>query len=179
MIKFTKILFSISFLINVSCANLREYKEPDFQPIDDVRKIEGEYDNVPFNIKNQSYATFNNVIDWRKKKSDTIKFSSVSLKVLNDKLIQFNFANKTGNIKSVTAKYKVKKDGFVSLKNSNFKLTGLPYIFGGYELNKVEIGLTNSNQLILNGTKIDEGAILIILPASFPKTNYTYKFERK
>jgi hypothetical protein len=178
----TKIIKAILFIVSlafVSCANIRKYNDSDFTPITDLNKIEGEYENIPFNSEYRTYATFENVINWRKKKSDSIKFSSVKLKIIDDKLIQFTFTNKAGNIKSITAKYNINENGFVSLKNRNFKLTGLPYIFGGYQINKVELGLTNLNQLIVNGSLIDEGAILIILPAGLPKDNYTYKFQRK
>lgn len=179
MTTITKLSILISSSIFVSCANLRNYNESDFVAIKDSKELEGNYENIPFNIQYRTYATFENVINWREKKSDTIKYSSVNLKILNTNSIQFKFTNKTGNEKIVRAKYKINKNGFLSLKNRNFKLTGLPYIFGGYEINKVELGLTNSNQLILNGAKIDDGAILIIFPASLPRTDYIYKFQRK
>lgn len=170
------LLLTVTFL---SCATIPKYKDADLSAIKNISNIEGVYENVPSNVEYRAYKTFDNAINWRKSKDDTIKFSSVKVKVLGDKLIQFTFLNTSNATKVINAKYKLKRNGFVTLKNRNFKLTGLPYVFGGYQINKVELGLTNQNQLILNETKIDEGAILIIIPAGFPKDTFMYKFERK
>ena len=178
MITLKKFKIVLFLLLIVGCAPIRKYADSDYKKINDISKIEGQYENYSVNSENKNYNSFYGIINWRKKQSDSTKFSTVNVKVLNKKLLRFSFTNSTGNKKDINVKYKIVENGFVALKNRNFKLTGLPYIFGGYQINKVELGLTNQNQLILNGTKIDEGAILIIMPASMPKTNYTCKFER-
>ncbi len=172
-------IFCIIFILTlVGCASVPNYKDSDLLPIGDLYKIEGEYKNIPTNVEYRSYKTFDNVIDWRKKKSDTSKIAFVKVKVLNEKFIQFSFINEQSENKVIKVKYKIEQNGFVTLKNRNFKLTGLPYIFGGYEINKVQLGITKENQLILNGTKVDEGAVLLILPATIPKSDFVYKFEK-
>jgi len=174
-----KISILTSFSIFVSCANVRKYGEADYIPIREAKKLEGNFENIPFNLEYRTYNTFDNAINWRKKKSDTVvKFSSVNLKILDHRFIQFSFTNEKGDVKTITANYSIKEDGFVSIKNRNFRLTGLPFIFGDYEINKVELGLTNTNQLILNGTRVKEGAFLIIF-WSPPGWKYLYEFERK
>jgi len=173
-----KVIFFLTFTV-FGCATIPKYKDADLIAIGNITNIEGVYENVPSNVEYRTYKTFDNAINWRKSKNDTIKFTSVKVKVLGDKLIQFTFLNTRNETKIINSKYKLNRNGFVTLKNRNFKLTGLPYIFGGYQINKIELGLTNQNQLILNGTKIDEGAILIIMPATIPKTAFIYKFERK
>ena len=161
------------------CATIPHYKDADLTAIGNITNIEGIYENIPMNVEYRAYKTFDNAINWRKSKDDTIKFNSVEVKVLGDKVIQFTFLNTRNAKKIINAKYKLKRNGFVTLKNRNFKLTGLPYVFGGYQINKVELGLTNQNQLILNGIQIDEGAILIIMPAGIPRSTFIYKFDRK
>ena len=161
------------------CATIPHYKDADLTAIGNITNIEGVYENIPSNVEYRAYQTFDNSINWRKSKDDTVKFSSVEVKVLGDKVIQFTFLNNRNATKVINVKYKLMLNSFVALKNRNFKLTGLPYVFGGYQINKVELGLTNHNQLILNGTHIDEGAILFIMPAGIPRSTFIYKFERK
>lgn len=43
-------------------------------------------------------------------------------------------------------------------------------------IKKIEIGKDKLNRLIVNGTEIDESAILLI-PISLPKSNFSYKFQ--
>lgn len=57
------------------------------------------------------------------------------------------------------------------------KASGIPYILGGIVITKIEQGKTKLNQLIINGTIIDESAILLV-PVSFPKKDFTYKFKK-
>lgn len=175
---------SISFFLIIllflefSCASVPHYTENDLATITNLKTIEGEYENLPFNHEQRNYKTFDKAINWREKQNDNMRFSSVRVNVENDNLLKFTFVdNLTGN-KVVYAKCKINQNGLVDLKNKNFRLTGLPYIFGGYQLNKIQVGFTKNSELVLTGVMVDEGAILVVFPASVPKSNYTYKFKK-
>jgi len=174
-----KIVCFFFFLIFFGCAAIPEYKDLDLVPIKDVSLIEGEYENIPFNKEYRIYGTFDNVINWRTKPADSTKFSSVRVNIIKSKLIGFTFTNTKDEKKVVYTKWKLHKNGFIRLKNRNFRIIGLPYIFGSYQINKTDLALTENNELILNGTNVDEGAILVILPLGLPASNFTYKFKRK
>ena len=143
-----------------------------------AKEIEGEYENISSENKNIKLRSIKSYIDFRNKIKDTTEIRSVKISVLNDKKIQFSFKTVNGTENNYQSNYKFSKNGLILLKNKNFRLTGLPYIFGGYQINKTELGLTKQNQLFLKGVKVDEGAILIILQASIPKTNFREKYNR-
>ena len=177
----TSILFFLFVIIGLlqSCASIKNYEENDLKKIAYAKEIEGEYENISSENKNLKHRSIKSYIDFRNKIKDKTEIRSVKISVLNDKKIQFSFKTMNGTKNNYVSSYKLNKNGFILLKNKNFRLTGLPYIFGGYQINKTELGLTKQNQLILNGVKVDEGAILIILPASFPKTNFREKYNKK
>lgn len=176
-LKFSVLLFIGLFQ---SCACIKNYEESDLRRITNVKEIEGEYENKSSENENLEHKAMKNYIDFMNKIQDTTEIRSVKISIVNDKKIQFLFKSIGGIENIYESNFKLNKNGFILLKNKNFRLTGLgiPYIFGGYQINKTEVGLTKQNQLILNGVTIDEGAILIILPASFPRTNFREKYNK-
>ena len=162
-----------------SCASINKYEESDLKKIINVKEIEGIFENSEAQNRELNHQTIKSVIDFRNKIKDTSEIISVEISIVSASTIQFIFRTENGKENKYSADYKLNKNGLISLKNKNFRLTGLPYIFGGYQINKTEVGLTQNNQLILNGVTVDEGAILIILPASFGKSHFTYKYDRK
>jgi hypothetical protein len=177
--KYIKYLLLISVGLFCSCASIKKYGESDLKEIKNVKEIEGIFENSETQNRKLNHQTIKSIIDFRNKIKDTSEIKSVEISVLSESKIQFIFRTHNGKENKYNTEYELNKNGLISLKNKNFRLTGLPYIFGGYRINKTEIGLTKQNQLVLNGVKVDEGAILIILPASFPKINFTYKYDRK
>ena len=179
--RISKLFFLLLIGLLQSCASINKYEEDDLKKISNVKEIEGEYKNKSSENENLKYRNIKSYIDIRNKIKDTTEINSVKIIILNDKKIQFSFKTVNGTENIYESNYKLNKNGLILLKNKNFRLTGLglPYIFGGYQINKTELGLTKQNQLILNGVKVDEGAILLILPASFPKTNFREKYNKK
>jgi hypothetical protein len=176
-----KLFFLLLVGLFTSCASIKNYEESDLKKINNVKEIEGEYENKSSENENLKHRTIKSYIDFRNKIKDTTEIRSVKITILTDNKIQFLFRTVNGTEYSYESKYKLTKNGLLLLKNKNFRLTGLglPYIFGGYQINKIELGVTSQNQLLLNGVKVDEGAILIVLPASFPKINFRAKFNKK
>ena len=176
---YKKYLLLIFIGLFCSCASIKKYEESDLKEIKNVKEIEGTFENSETQKRKLNHQTIKSIIDFRNKIKDTSEIKSVEISVISESKIQFIFRTQNGKENKYITEYELNKNGLISLKNKNFRLTGLPYILGGYQINKTEIGLTKQNQLVLNGVKVDEGAILIILPASFPKTNFTYKYDRK
>ena len=173
-----KLIFLLSTVLFTSCASIKNYEENDLKKITNVKEIEGGYENKSSENENLKHREIKSYIDFRNKIKDTTEIRSVKISVLNEKKIQFSFKTVNGTENNYQSNYKFSKNGLILLKNKNFRLTGLPYIFGGYQINKTELGLTKQNQLFLKGVKVDEGAILIILQASIPKTNFREKYNR-
>ncbi|WP_196894355.1 hypothetical protein [Aureivirga marina] len=81
---------------------------------------------------------------------DAKKELNFEIKILNHKKIKLNFLDENTIVKSQVLKYKLKKNGFLYLKNKNFKLTGIPFLIGGFDVKKVRLTLDKEKKLILN-----------------------------
>ena len=83
---------------------------------------------------------------------------------------------KNGSEIKISRKYFVNNNGFIKLENES-QTSGIPYFIGGFQVKKIELGITKNNELIINGSEYDESAILFI-PISLPKENFTYRFNK-
>ena len=86
----------------------------------------------------------------------------VKLKVINKNEILIFRYNNDQKMDSVLLKYKLKSNGYIYIKNKNFKINGVPYLFGGFELNRVRMTVSNENNLVINSTHYFYGSFLIL-----------------
>lgn len=88
---------------------------------------------------------------------------SVKIKVKTNKRLTFFLQKNKNTIDSISVKYKIKKDGYVYLKNSNFKIKNVPLIYGGFKVNKVRLTLNEENNLILDHSYYTYHAALLFI----------------
>ena len=172
------LILATILLVVYGCGTIPKSKQADFLPLKDAREIEGEYENYPDNNTKHEYQTINNIINWKANKTDTSKVLRVKINA-TDQTVEFVSYKLNGQINARKVKYVLKDNGFMLLKNRNFRLTGIPYILGYYDIKKIEIGLTNQKDLIINGIEESEGALLFVLGSSSPKHHFEYTFKRK
>ena len=86
----------------------------------------------------------------------------VKLKVINKNEILIFQYNNDQKMDSILLKYKLKSNGYIYIKNKNFKINGVPYLFGGFELNRIRITLSNENNLVFNSAHYFYGSFLIL-----------------
>ncbi|PKQ44201.1 hypothetical protein [Confluentibacter flavum] len=159
------------YLLLINCASFPKIESENFQQLTEknIAEINGIYSNFAENSEKHKHLTLSGRLTSTKLK-DTI--SDIKIEVLNSKEIRFSFIKNQQEIESKIVKYKLQKDGFLLLKNKNFRSHGIPWIFGDYEIRKYEIGLTSSGNLIMEGVEQREGAHLMILWS--PSNNYKF-----
>ncbi|WP_295335196.1 hypothetical protein [Flavobacterium sp.] len=166
-----KIRLQILILLLTACSSCVSLKP--FNGVDGIlntKEIEGRYSNSAYNYESYPYYNLSNIIDVRKK-AKMIDVTSIEIKVRDEDDIAFLLMDKYGNLKSYECKYQF-KEGTIFLKNKNFRLTGIPYLFGGYRINKSALTTNKNGDLLLSAVQVDESAILFIFPASTPKSNF-------
>ncbi|WP_452227650.1 MULTISPECIES: hypothetical protein [unclassified Lacinutrix] len=153
-------IIGICFLF-LNCASLPKYESENLLHLTEknITQLNGTYSNYSENSKSRIYRSFLGRLTSSKIKDSV---SEIKIEVLNSKEIRFLFLKNQKEIHSKTVKYKLQNDGFLLLKNRNFRLHGIPWILGDYEIRKYEIGLSNSGNLVMNGVEKREGAFLII-----------------
>lgn len=159
-----KIVYILSIALFFNCGSVIKYKRNDIKPLNDIKKIEGEYQNYSVaDIKKLHHLSLNGIINWRMKHYDSTQFTSIKIKVLNERKMKIDFLLENKVLKSKLVKYRIKNNNFIKLKNNNTRISGIPIIFGEYEMMKVQFGLNMNNDLILCGFNDSAGGILIAL----------------
>ena len=99
------------------------------------------------------------------------------LKVLNSNKIELNFLENEKSIRQYIIKCKLKEDGYLYLKNKNFKIKGIPYLFGEFNIKRNRITLNKENNLIFECSEFSSGgvALLMVYPVGKAKYQKTYK----
>lgn len=173
-IKMKYLLIALSFLF-INCTRISKYdlnlQDNLHLKADNIGALNGIYYNSP---KTQdsllSYQTVSHILNWRelrKGQNDSV-FSKVKLNVVDSKRINVLFLDQSGEkLYSKQIKYKIKKNGFVFLKNRNFRLVGIPFVFGEYDVNQFELGISSDNNLIINGFTKEVGGVLIVLSSGW------------
>lgn len=160
-----------------SCANLKPTTINNQIRIESAREIEGRYSNVALNHPEYRYHDLKALIDHTNQIETNDSIVSVGVKVLNGKELQFEFTGQNQSNYRYTSNYEL-KDGRIILRNRSFRLTGIPYLLGGYQYNKTELSLTNDKSLLVRSLQKEDGAFLIIIPASLPRSNFENIFIR-
>ena len=170
-------IIGISFMF-INCASMPKLALSSHQHITEknITKINGTYSNFAANSDKYTHLTISGRLTSSRLR-DTI--SEIKLKILNDKKIQFSILKDQKEIDSKIVKYEIQNNGLLLLRNKNFRLHGIPWFFGDYEIRKYEIGLSNNGNLIINGIEKREGAHFMILWS--PNIDYKFSdiYERK
>ena len=161
-----------------SCGSISPIPNPDEIQITKPAEIEGGYSNISPGKELLHYHQIIKLIDHTGKIKYADSIVSVDVKILDDRRIRFSFIDKKENRYPYISNYKL-RNGRIRLKNKNFRLTGIPYLFGGYKLNKTELSLSAPKDLLVRSLQKDEGAILIIFPASVPPGRFKNVYPKK
>ncbi len=139
-----------------------------------VEKIE--YDSINryslFEVLRETNPTLREDI-----KTDTKNYK-IKVRIVYKDRISFCLLKNENKIDSISLNYKIRKDGFIYLKNKNFKTKWIPLVCGNFEINRTKIGLTNENNLILSNSYFIYGAVLFII-GDTRKSNFSSEYKRK
>lgn len=165
-----------------STANQNKLTENNLTRINGQYKIRSENDSFTVN----THIVYHNAFEkfYRRKgrsSKDTTKIDdldnySFEIKQLGNKQIEITYLKDKVCFRKYTLDYKLKNDGYVYLKNKNFKTSGIPYLFGGIDIKKLRLNSID-NYLVIEEVYHSSGAILLIFGDS--KTwNYINRYER-
>ena len=165
-----------SCFLFLNCASIPKIESKDLHKLTktNITIINGLYSNFSENSGRQQNQSISQKL-MPSKLSDTA--SRVKIEVLDEKSIRFSFFKNQTEINSKIIHYKLENKGTLRLHNKNFRLHGIPWLFGDYEIRKYQIALSNSGNLIINGVEKREGAHLIILWS--PSIHYTFSNKYK
>jgi len=118
------------------------------------------------------FDELNNGVFVKSMKIDTSKQYKFTLKILNSKKMQSDYFENDSIIRSNRIRYKLKKDGFVYLRHRNFKIMGIPYLFGGFDKKRNRLNLTTDNNLHFETSEFMSGGLFLLKVVPLYKRKY-------
>ena len=109
---------------------------------------------------------------------DSSKSYYFELNVLNLKRIEINYFENNKTIRQHIITYKIKDDGYLYLKNRNFKIKGIPYLFGEFNVKKNRITLNIENNLVFESSEFSSGGVALLMVYPIGKVKYQKIYER-
>ncbi|MBC8753458.1 hypothetical protein H2O64_02165 [Kordia sp. YSTF-M3] len=184
----------ISILSLASCASFSGKIIRDKTEIltkESIRNIEGTYEIQCYDSyfksrvgreiiqfdKPNSDAFINSFTNTYTIDSTLVKKLVVDIKFISDKEISFTYRHQDSIVNETVLGVKLRKNGMLHLKNRERDMMGVPLIYGNFEISRSRIGLSKSNDLIINHVYHITGGALILLSDSRTR-NTSYYFKR-
>jgi hypothetical protein len=98
--------------------------------------------------------------------------------VFSDDTISFHFYQNKKITEVIEIEAKLKRNGFIRLKNTKTNCQGIPYLFGGCDQEKMRIAFSSEGQMIVHQAVSNTGALLFIFGTGH-SYNAVYFFEEK
>ncbi|WOI23860.1 hypothetical protein [Nonlabens ulvanivorans] len=110
-------------------------------------------------------------------KIDSLKTYSVELEVLNPKQLQINYIENGRVFRERIIKTKLKKDGYLYLKNKNVQPVLIPYVMGAISIKKTRITKSIEGNLIFDANDHRSGAAFLIMFLGWNRTKYRLEYQ--
>jgi hypothetical protein len=140
-----------------------------------------EFDSISkaYKSKKSIHRNFFTQIDLKLKKEpnklDSLKTYHFELNTINPKKIRITYLENGKIFHEKVVKTKLKKDGYLYLKNKKLEFIGVPYLFGRFDLTKTRLTLDENKNLILDISNLSSGAALFVVFLN----SKTYKYREK
>ena len=94
---------------------------------------------------------------------DTLKTYAFDLKILSSKRIKINYIENGKGFRKRILKTKLKRDGYLYLRNKNIQFMLVPFLLGAIDIKKTRITKSDNGTLIFDVANFRYGAALIIV----------------
>jgi len=136
-------------------------------------------------IKRHNLLFSNNLISEldRKLLKDTIKIDNINnykveLTVINKKKIKLSYIKNDKITRERILRAKLKKDGYLYLKNNNVKPLLIPHIAGAIDIKKSRLSVDENNNLIFDAVHYRSGAVLLIVFLDWRTWKYRNEYQK-
>ncbi len=192
--------FLIWLSLAFSCASFPPRQEPSttFLNTNNINLLKGNYaidhtysnptkdTTIAWNFSHSDlgrYPTFfdelNNGIFIKGIRKNSSKVYTFSINSISAKKLKISYYENDSVIKQNKIRYNLKDDGYLYLKQRNFKVIGFPYLLGALKLKRSRITLNNENNLLFETSEVTTGgAILFYLFVPVFKSKYEKTYPR-
>jgi hypothetical protein len=108
---------------------------------------------------------------------DTLKHYSFDLKVLSPKRIKIDYIENGKVFRERIIKTRLKRDGYLYLRNKNTQIMLFPLIYGAFDIKKIRISKSDNGNLIFDVANFRYGGALVII-GDTRTWKYRQEYER-
>jgi len=168
-----------------SCATLKEPKLEGTLTENDLTILNGNYNNFPndggglyVNKLTDIFDRNTNIFKLEKDDKYDSESITVSLTSITDKTLNVRFSENNKTILDKNIKVRLKRDGFLYIKDKILLINGLPLIFGGWNIQKSRITILANGKLYVESNYFFCNGALIVM-SDWKNFNYNLTFNRK
>jgi hypothetical protein len=103
---------------------------------------------------------------------------SFTIKILNTKKLKIDYFENDSIIRENIIRYRLKKDGYLYLNHKNFKIIGIPYLFGGFNKKRNRITLNKDHNLLFETSEFMSGGLFLLMVNPLSKMKYEKVYQR-
>lgn len=180
-----KILLILILVVFQNCASFKEPIVKGNLRNDNLSSINGIYNNYPssgggFYVKSIKDVFYRNInmFDFKTDKIFQNEKLEGQITVISQKLINLKIRENEKIIFDKNLKVKLKEDGYLYIKEKITMIDGFPLIFGGWNVQKSRINITDDNKLFIESNYFFCNGILIVI-SDWKTLNYSLSFEKK
>ncbi len=193
MLKMKQIFWGVLLIIGMqSCVTFeRKDQNPYLLNKDNLKELSGSYQISQVNADSifkkypQNTRLYNNFLSEidRKLLKDTLKLNSNStyrfdLDIISDREAKISYIENERIIRVRNLRTKLKKDGYLYLKNKNVGFVIIPYLAGAIDVKKTRMTKALNGNLIFDVVNHRSGAFMIILFLDGRTWKYRQEYQR-
>jgi hypothetical protein len=176
--------FLVIIFLNLSCARFQNSLTREFKKkitVENLSEFSQAYHIKPSKIlvgksgeafKNQNEIFLQHLVC---DSTFNLKPDYVKAEFLNNTIYFMFYENKL-LVKKIGIEAKLKRNGFIKLKNTKTNCQGIPYIFGGCDQKQMRIGFTKNEQMTVQEAVSNTGAFLFVFGTGY-SYNAVYIFD--
>lgn len=182
-----KIFFHlIIFLFAISCAGFKNLDNSNIGLNENnLNKIDGTYNDFPSSGKGFYVGRLTEVFDRNLEMYNIHKTNekydrknvNLKLKMVNQHTLNVKIYEAENLLFDKDLKVKLKKDGFLYLKEKRFMVDGIPLILGGWNIQKSRFTIDQNNNLYVQSNYFFCHGILIVM-SDWKTFHYDLTFEK-
>lgn len=181
-----RLLITVSILFFTSCASLEknEYSKNNIFE-EDKSIINGTYKNIPNTGGNGFYVR--DLVDVFERNRNMFKFNDkkyenknlkFKLNLISSKKINVKILHENTLLFDKNLKIKIKNDGFIYLKEKRFMLDGIPFLLGGWNIQKSRFAIDKDNNLFVQSNYFFLNGILVVF-SDWKTIKYEMTFKKE
>jgi len=177
------VLLFLVVLLNTNCAGFKNPTGSGNFNKNNLSEIDGTYKNISSSGTETLTEVFDrdtNIFAFLKggdNKYDKIKDVKLILKIINNKRLNVKIIDSDNLLFDKNLKVKLKKDGFLYLREKQFMIEGIPFVAGGWNVQKSCFTIDKNHNLQVQLNYFFYMAILVVI-SDAKTTNSYFTFEK-